>query len=383
MSEHAKISPSGFHRLVLCPGSQRLEADLPNTSSVYAQEGTAAHELAAKALESGLPASAYLGQMIVIEGKQFPVNTEMAENVQQYIDAVTKYKGNGHMLVERRVDFGGSVVAEDCWGTSDVVVIQHDEYQVHDLKYGRGLKVEATDNEQLALYALGCLDEFGTLGIERVRMVIHQPRLNHVSEWVATVAELTQFAKKAKRTIEIAAAPDAPLIPGTKQCRFCKAAPTCPAIRDEVIAEFDLLPSPMSASNAELARARDKVEMISAWCAAVTQETERRVLSGDHVPGYKAVLSRRGIRKWTDPALATQMLKAMRLRDTEIFDSTLISPATAEKLLKTQTIGPRQWNSRQPLIAQSEPKPIVVPNADERPELSVTSLVHEFEVISE
>jgi hypothetical protein len=61
----------------------------------------------------------------------------------------------------------------------------------------------------------------------------------------------------------------------------------------------------------------------------------------------------------------------------------LISPATAEKLLKTQSIGPRQWNSLQPLIAQSEPKPIVVPNADERPELSVTSLVHEFEVISE
>ena len=144
-----------------------------------------------------------------------------------------------------------------------------------------------------------------------------------------------------------------------------------------------MLPSPTSAGNAELARARDKVEMISAWCAAVTQETERRVLSGDHVPGYKAVLSRRGIRKWTDAELATQMLKAMRLRDTEIFDSTLISPATAEKLLKTQTIGPRQWNSLQPLIAQSEPKPIVVPNSDERPELSLTSLVHEFEVISE
>ena len=383
MSQHAKISPSGFHRLVLCPGSQRLEAGLPDTSSVYAMEGTAAHELAAKALESGLPTSAYLGQMIVIEGKQFPVNTEMAENVQQYIDAVNKYKGNGHMLVEHRVDFGGSVVAEDCWGTSDVVVIQHDEYQVHDLKYGRGLKVDAVGNEQLALYALGCLDEFGTLGIERVRMVIHQPRLNHVSKWVATVAELTQFAKKAKQVIEIAAKPNAPLVPGAKQCRFCKAASICPALRDEAIAEFEVLPTPASASNAELGRTRDKVDMISAWCTAVTQETERRVLSGDHVPGYKAVLSRRGMRKWTDAELASQMLKAMRLRDTEIYDSTLISPATAEKLLKTQTIGPRQWNSLQPLITQSESKPIVVPTADERPELSLTSLVHEFEVISE
>jgi hypothetical protein len=314
---------------------------------------------------------------------KFTVTKEMAEYAQQYIDDVSKYKGSGHMLVERRVDFGGSVVAEDCWGTSDVVVIKPDEYQVHDLKYGRGLKVEATDNEQLALYALGCLDEFGTLGIERVRMVIHQPRLNHVSEWVATVGELTQFAKKAKRVIEVAAQPDAPLVPGAKQCRFCKAASFCPALRDEVIAEFEVLPTPVSASNAELGRARDKVDLISAWCSAVTQETERRVLSGDHVPGYKAVLSRRGMRKWTDTELATQILKAMRLRDTEIYDSTLISPATAEKLLKTQTIGPRQWNSLQPLIAQSEPKPIVVPIADERPELSLTSLVHEFEVISE
>jgi hypothetical protein len=69
MSEHAKISPSGFYRLVLCPGSQRLEADLPNTSSVYALEGTAAHELAAKALESGLPASAYIGQSIEVVEK--------------------------------------------------------------------------------------------------------------------------------------------------------------------------------------------------------------------------------------------------------------------------------------------------------------------------
>ena len=383
MSEHAKISPSGFYRLVRCPGSQRLEADLPNTSSVYAQEGTAAHELAAKALESGLAASAYIGQSIIVEEKQFLVTTEMADYVQQYIDNVNKYKDTGHMLVEHRVDFGGSVVAEDCWGTSDVVVIKPDEYQVHDLKYGRGLKVEAADNEQLALYALGCLDEFGTLGIERVRMVIHQPRLNHVSEWVATVGELTQFAKKAKRVIEIAAQPDAPLVPGAKQCRFCKAASICPALRDEVIAEFEVLPTPASASNAELGRARDKVEMVNAWCTAVTQETERRVLSGDHVPGYKAVLSRRGMRKWTDAELASQMLKAMRLRDTEIYDSTLISPATAEKLLKTQTIGPRQWNSLQPLITQSEPKPIVVPAADERPELSLTSLVHEFEVISE
>jgi hypothetical protein len=383
MSEHAKISPSGFYRLALCPGSQRLEADQPNTSSVYAQEGTAAHELAAKALDSGLAASAYVGQLIIVEEKQFQVTAEMAEYVQQYIDCVEKYKGTGHMLVEHRVDFGGSVVAEDCWGTSDVVVIKSDEYQVHDLKYGRGLKVEATNNEQLALYALGCLDEFGTLGIERVRMVIHQPRLNHVSEWVATVGELTQFAKKAKRVIEIAALSDAPLAPGAKQCRFCKAASICPALRDEIVAEFEVLPTPASASNAELGRARDKVDMISAWCTAVTQETERRVLSGDHVPGYKAVLSRRGMRKWTDAELATQMLKAMRLRDTEIYDSTLISPATAEKLLKTQTIGPRQWNSLQPLITQSEPKPIVVPIADERPELSLTSLVHEFEVISE
>ena len=43
---HAKLSASASHRWLACPPSAQLCADLPDTATDYAKEGTCAHELA-------------------------------------------------------------------------------------------------------------------------------------------------------------------------------------------------------------------------------------------------------------------------------------------------------------------------------------------------
>lgn len=380
MSQGSENRPSSMQRIFLCPGSRRQEANRPNLPTPHTVEGHGAHEAAAICLQSGAHPADLIGERIAVEGGEVLVTPEMAGYVETYINTVMQYhQGDGLLLVERRVDFSRSLGVDDGWGTPDASVVKANEYQIHDLKYGRSVRVDAPLNPQLALYALGLLDEFGSVGIERVVMVIHQPRLNHVSEWVATLDELARFAARTKAVIEIASRPDAPLIPGEEQCRFCKAKAYCPALTDLVMEEFEALSQPKHADNARLGQACSKVPLIEQWCSAVTAEAERRLLKGDAVPGVKLVRGKKGPRKWSDADRVGQLLKNMRLPDADIFDTALISPASAEKLFQNNTIGPRQWASLQPWITQVEGRPTVAPASDPRPEFDPAPTADLFE----
>ena len=177
----------------------------------------------------------------------------MSEYVQKYLDAVRSQSEGNELLIEQRVNFSNFIDAENAFGTGDAIIIGQSEIQVHDLKYGRGVKVDAENNEQLKLYALGALSDFGMFGdFTHVRLVIHQPRLNHVSESVVSIEDLYDFAHRAKNTVQMIKAIDAGaaifeakdmLNPGEKQCHWCKAKATCPALIEHVIetvaGEFD------------------------------------------------------------------------------------------------------------------------------------------------
>lgn len=431
---HSSWSASGFEQRMLCPGSHVLQRDAERTSTVYSAEGTAAHLLLTWALEQGVSASAYLGRIIEADGFEFEVDEDMARHVQVTIDYVNDVAGEtGVVLVDRKVDYSTYLDLEPgtAWGTLDVAVLLPDEIVVIDLKYGMGVEVRAgydladednvvttpRPNPQLAMYGLGALAEFADLGdFQRVRLVISQPRISvKPSEYDMMTSSLEAWGRTTARSavntcrnaLDTYAAYDYSshnrsawertfLSPGEKQCRFCKAAATCPALRDEVAFAVTSEPAPASpeefgelvpdmsadlapADEAWLAAALSKVDVIEAWCTAVRAEVERRLLAGNQVPGYKLVAGKRGARQWSDKAAAEKLLReTFRLPIEKAYDLKLISPTTAEKLSKAGDIGPRQWPRVIELITQPQGKPHVAPVSDSRPALVVTAVVEDF-----
>jgi hypothetical protein len=403
---HAKLSPSGAHRWMACPGSVALEAPFPDTSSDFAREGTAAHELAAMVLEAIEPdAQRYVGLQIEYEDHgetvAWRVTQDMADHVDDYIKLVREYAEGGELLVEQRVGIGHLTGEESAGGTSDAIIIKGREIIVVDLKYGMGVKVDANENPQLMMYALGALNEYDIIGdFDTVTMVIHQPRLNHVSEYCIPVEQLLQFGYVAQvKAKDVSAAityqdqldtwVDDYLSPGEKQCKFCKAKAVCPALRAEItevvggsaaatLDEFAaFLPEVVDSQTGDnyLPIAMSKVALVEDWCKAVRAETERRLLAGQTVDGYKLVEGKRGHRKWASEADVEELFKSFRLRQDEMYDLSLISPTKAEKMFKQN---PKRWAKVTDLITQSVGKPSVAIATDKRPAMVVQSVADDF-----
>lgn len=384
MTAHALLSPSSAHRWMRCPGSVVLEARYPSTSSAYADEGTKAHEIAAA---------------ILLQRPVGDVDSEMLEYVERYTDAVKAAAMGGVIAVEQRVDLSDALGTADMFGTVDAVVIPgNGELQIHDLKYGRGVQVDAEENEQLLLYAVGAWRAYDYLGpFHTLRTVIHQPRLDHVSEAVRPIVTLDGWARSAsylaRKALEQTV--ENPLLsPGEKQCRFCKAKASCRALRDKIEDEtrlsFEDLDAPpaqaevLPALDAEsLAQSFAAVALVETWCKAVRAEAFKRLAEGSDLPGFKLVEGKRGNRRWGDEAEAEAVLKSMRLKTEQMYDLSLISPTSAEKLAKAGAIGPRQWPKLQALITQSAGKPSVAPASDKRPAISVAAQATDFDDLTE
>ena len=376
MTAHAKLSPSSAVRWMTCPGSVALCEGLTDAGSSFAAEGTAAHYMAEKIL-AGTPTDILVGMRA---DNGVVMAADMLQDVLKYTNYVQDVVAStgGTLLIEERLSIGELTGEADAYGTSDVVILAGSELIIVDLKFGMGEAVMADNNPQLQIYALAALNEYSLAhDFQTVRMVIHQPRLNSVSEWVQSVDDLLLFGESVKVAAAATQDPQATLNPTTKGCRWCKAKATCPALLAEVTDTFEAV-DPDDVATDDLSMAMSKVDLIEGWCKAVRAEVERRLLDGRSVDGFKLVQGRRGSRAWTNAEEAEALLKAMNVKRDLMYEQKFISPTTADKLAKDGSIGPRQWPRVLELITQSDGKPSVAPVTDKRPAL----VVDEFQPVS-
>lgn len=417
---HAKWSPSGAAGWSTCVGKIAMEEGREDQPSSYADEGTAAHTVATWCFEQTTDAAAFAGRYVPIRpGVTVEVDDEMVEYVQAYVDTIRQYAGEKpdspfdfeHELnIEQDVPIDHITGEDGATGRADAWILTADgeELQVHDLKYGRGEPVSADGNLQLLMYASGALRVAELVGAEpqRVRMVIHQVRTSSPEEWVIPISELLTRINHLRRAAErsrgayecratwIGTPGEADYLnPSEKGCRWCKAKATCSALRevvaDAVLAEVPATPEEFADLTTQpaqeyfggrdrewLAASMEKVGLIEDWCKAVRAETERRLLAGDGVPGYKLVQGSKPARKWMDAEQAEQMMKTMRLKADEMYTKKVITPTVAEKVLAPT---PRRWKKLEALIAQGEPPLSVATLSDKRPAVEVKPVAQEFD----
>lgn len=396
--KHAILSPSGAHRWMACPGSVVMEQGRPNRDSKYSTEGTAAHEVAAAALRLGSSAGWYEGEKAE---NGVEVTYEMSTEVQKYVDFVrelmTSYGPDAALLVEQGLSLEPLTDEDDAEGTSDVVIVTPDELVVIDLKFGMGHQVDAERNPQLMMYALAAWHVWSLLqDFKTVRLIVHQPRLNHVSEWSCTVDELLAFQKQvslaalccwndlARTSTEIT------LVPGEDQCRWCKASGDCRAqdnmVREAIgVGEFEDLTAAPEVGTTDLGIKLDKVHFIQDWCKKVQALGELELRAGNSVVGaegpYKLVRGRKGSRAWKDAVEVENTLKAMRIKHALMYDYKIVSPTRAQELAKSGDLGPRNWKKLQEYIHQSEGGLTVAKASDKRE--AVTAEKEVFEDLTE
>lgn len=420
---HAVLGPSGAATWVACPGSVVLQDGLPNDSSVHSRWGTVAHEVAALCLwdeimeepyAEPLEAEGFVGRVFSVEGHDIEVDMEMADTVNTYCSYVHSYgdlKAGDKLFVEVSVPLHNLTHEEGATGTSDAIWHRADgEIVVIDLKGGAGVGVDATENLQLGMYGLGAVDFLG-VNPARVRGVIVQPRKNNISEFVWEPEDLIDMLERlryaAKDVSKARAVPEGGtlenfLSPGEKQCRWCRAKATCPALRGEVIdvitasaaqpedfANLDDLPkvlaaevsTPADLDAVALAASMRAATLIENWLKAVRAEVERRLFAGDKIPGFKVVQGRQGNRAWSNPDEAEALLKAARIKADVMYKSSLISPTEAEKILAKDK--PKVWKKVEALITRSEGSPSVAPESDPRPAYSTAAEPEDFADLTE
>lgn len=375
---HAKLSASGSAKWSLCPGSVFAEKDFPNTTSIFAEEGTAAHELAEIILrdddELNLGIFSLFGVTLPESG--VTVTQDMLDYVMVYVNYVKSI--SGELFVEQRVDF--SHIAPDGFGTSDAIVINDSVMTIVDLKYGKGVRVDADNNTQGILYALGAVNDYGMLfNIKTINIVIVQPRLDHISEWSIGIDELNRWGERLKQAAELTATENAPRVPGEKQCQWCKAKATCPALNklteSTLMTSFDNLETskPETLTDEQLRIALDNKKLILAWFDAIETIVTDRLTGGNAFNGYKLVEGRSN-RAWRDEDATAKALIGVIDMD-KLYISKLISPAQAEKEL-----GKSRAELLEDLITKPVGAPTLVPESDKRPSVNVSA--KDFDLIN-
>jgi hypothetical protein len=391
---HALLSASSSKRWLHCTPSVRLEEGFPNESSVYAEEGTFAHEVCEYKVRKYLNERVKRPQSEEFYTEEIDAITDVcAEFVSSIIEQMKRNGCEPLVMVEERVDY--SHIAPSGFGTADMLIVGKDEndqglLHVCDFKTGQGVFVDCNHNSQMMLYALGGLAAYGYIyEIETVRMTIIQPRLDNISTFECTRQELEEWGESIRPIAKMAFEGKGEQNAG-EWCRFCRAKPVCRACAEEALAlcreEFlDLDGGAFSEEDdkadtdtpafkqpgliplAELAEILPTLNRISSWIEAVFAFVSSEAINhAVPIPGYK-VVEGRSKRIFTDTKAVVDT--AVQSGYTDLYKKQLITLTEFEKMM-----GKKRFNE---LLGKFVVKPpgklALVPEDDPRPPVDLNS----------
>ena len=375
--EHAKLSASSAHRWLACTASPGLEAQFPDTTSPYAAEGTLAHECAERIARYVLNMDPAL--------QEWPdsADHEMRDAAEAYADLLLTRRAEAKtrctdplVCLEERVDFSSWV--PEGFGTADCLIIADGVLEVIDFKYGKGVTVEAEDNPQMMLYALGAWHYYNEYySIHTARMTIFQPRLSgEPSTWDLPIDELLKWAENyLAPTAREAFDGPGEYHPGEEQCRFCRAAAQCKARGNALVELFDEVEAGGLLSDKEIGNLLRRAQVFKSWLDSTQSYVEKALLRGTPIPGWKMVEGRSN-RKITDTAAAGQKLIEAGHPESLVFRRELETLTNLEKLVGKKKL-PEVLGD---LLVKPEGKPTLVPEDDKRPALQTqTQMLEAFD----
>lgn len=326
---HSKLGASSAYRWTACPGSVAASENMPNRSSFFAREGTAAHEFVEFCVRNGIKPQTYEGGRVVLDAENvedkflprrsgnpypdkttiFEIDAPMVEAALVYADAIASHLEDGDIL-ELELRMSMAHVHEVMFGTGDAVIykVRQKRLVIGDFKYGQGIAVEVEDNTQLLIYAIGAVAMFREIHpdceIESVTLMVVQPRANHaggpVREHTLPLWELEFFEEALKAQAARTDTDTETYVTGS-HCRFCPAAPECMALamriydltcvpRDRRLQEKDFIPV-SNLSPQEVATIVHNAGMIYSWVKRVQEHALAMAYEGSPPPGFKLVNS--------------------------------------------------------------------------------------------
>ena len=372
---HAKLSASGASRWATCPGSVQMEDGIPDKESVYAQEGTLAHEMSELKLKHYLDPKGFGKRKLNAAIKKLKENelyqAEMESYTDTYVDFIKEkalsFPSNPYIEIEKRVDFSRWV--DGGFGTCDCVLIHGSTLSIIDLKYGKGVPVSAEQNEQLILYALGAYDAFNLIyNLDKIELNIVQPRINNFSTWEISLTELLLWGDYFKVQAEKALGGNGELVPSAKACKFCKARDICTArAKNNLSLESEIKLKPNEIPKDKLYEYISRGEDIAKWVADLKAYALNMCLKGEDVKGLKAVAGRTS-RSWTNQDEAINKLIEGGIDEAIIYDKVPLTLAKLEKALGKQQFTTLVGD----MVVTSEGKPTLVFENDKRPAITNT-----------
>lgn len=389
---HALLSPSSASRWLVCTPSARLEAKRPDTESEAAKEGTVAHSLGELLIRRHLKEVSEqkfkvefkaIQKILNKDGEPYysPSMLEYCEDYATYVlerfAEAKKHTSDAKLYLERKLDLTKYI--PEGFGTGDAAIVSDHTLYVIDLKYGKGVKVDAEDNKQMKVYALGWLEEFDEMyDIKEISMTIFQPRIDNISTWVISREELLAWGyNELKPKAKIAFEGTGEKLAG-KHCQFCRIRATCKTNANMHLQakKYDFR-DPDRLSDKEISEILDIESSLKSWLTAVKEHAlYEATTNGKKWPGYKLVKGRSN-RKIVDPDKLAKALNKAGFKDSVIYkQKELISLTELES-----EVGKKEFEVlAEGCIEKPEGKPTLADITDKRPEINnLQKAIDEFD----